>query len=191
MMHSRRRSHNAWLEAKKKPGLASDAIAMFKKLYDLEEAYKLQNLTPFERFEARQKEVGPHLEKMKKWAESKQGKILKSSTLGNALHYFLNEYDELTAFLQNGRYEIDNGWIERAIRKFAIGRNNWQFCDTIEGAKASSLLYSLVITAKLNDKDPFEAMTEIFRQLPAAQTIDDYEKLTRLLVKSPTSMLGQ
>lgn len=191
MMHSRRRFHKAWLEAKKKPGLAADALVMFKKLYDLEEAYKLQELTSHERFEARQKEVGPHIAKMKTWAESKQGKILKSSTLGNAFHYFINEYDELSAFLQNGRYEIDNGWIERAIRKFAIGRNNWMFCDTVNGAKASSLLYSLVITAKLNGKDPFAAMTEIFRRLPDAETIDDYEKLARLLVKSPTSIVVQ
>ena len=190
MMHARRRFHNAWLEAKKQPGLAADAIAMFKKLYDLEEAYKLQQLTSTERFEARQKEVKPYLEKMKAWAELNRGKILKSSTLGNALHYFINEYDELIAFLKNGRYEIDNGWIERAIRKFAIGRNNWLFCDTVDGAKASSLLYSLVITAKLNDKDPFAVMTEIFRKLPAAQTIDDYEKLASLLVKSPSSTVG-
>lgn len=113
---------------------------------------------------------------------SLRGKFLKSSTLGNALNYFLNEYTELSAFLKDGRFEIDNGWIERAIRKFAIGRNNWLFCDSVAGAKASSLLYSLVITAKLNGKDPFAVMTEIFRELPAAQTIDDYEKLARLLV---------
>ncbi len=46
------------------------------------------------------------------------------------------------------------------------------------------LLYSLVITAKLNDKDPFKVMTEILSQLPCAKSIDDYEKLARLLIKS-------
>lgn len=182
MMHARRRFHNAWIESKKSPGLSQDALNMFTRLYKFEEAYKLQNLTAAERYEARLKEVGPHLEKMKKWAESKVNKVLRKGTIGKALHYFVNEYTELTAFLKNGRYEIDNGWIERAIRKFAIGRNNWLFCDTVEGAHASSLLYSLVITEKLNGKDPFAAMTEIFRQLPLAQTADDYEKLARLLV---------
>jgi transposase len=129
MMHSRRRFHDAWLEAKKKPGLAAEGLAIFKKLYKLEEAYKLQNLTPTQRFNARNREVAPLLAKMKLWAEAKCLKILKSSTIGNALHYFVNQYDELSAFLKNGRYEIDNGWIERAIRKFAIGRNNWLFSD--------------------------------------------------------------
>lgn len=183
MMHARRRFHFAWLDAKKQPGLAENALKMFKRLYKFEEAYKLQGLTPDERHEARQNEVGPYLEKIKQWCEERKNKVLKSSPLGNAIHYFLNEYSELTGFLKAGRFEIDNGWVERAIRKFAIGRNNWLFCDTVDGAKASSLLYSLVITAKLNDKYPFEVLTEILRQLPMARSIDDYEKLATLLVK--------
>lgn len=183
MMHARRRFHKAWLEAKKKPGLADNAMKMFKKLYKLEEAYKLQNLTAAQRFQARQKEVGPYLEKIKLWCEERKAQVLKTSPLGNAIHYFINEYDELSGFLKDGRFEIDNGWIERGIRKFAIGRNNWMFCDTVSGANASSLFYSLVITAKLNEKDPFTVMTEIFHKLPAANTIDDYEKLATLLLK--------
>ena len=184
MMHARRRFYKAWIEGKKKPGLAGNAVGMFKRLYRFEEAYRKQNLTNEQRFDARLNEVSPYLEKMKSWCLDKKNKVLPSSTLGNAINYFINEYEELVAFLKDGRYEIDNGWIERAIRKFAIGRNNWLFCDTVGGANASSLFYSLVITAKLNDKDPFAVMTEIFQTLPNAKSIDDYEKLARLLVKS-------
>lgn len=182
MMHARRRFHDAWLSVEKMPGLAEDALKMFKKLYKFEEAYKLQNLTSAERFEARQVEVKPYLEKIKSWCEENKNKVLKTSPLGNAINYYINEYTELSAFLKDGRYEIDNGWVERAIRKFAIGRNNWLFCDTVAGAKASSLFYSLVITAKLNEKDPFKVITEILHQLPTAKNIDDYEKLARLLL---------
>jgi transposase len=190
MMHARRRFHEAWLQAKKQPGLADNALKMFKRLYKFEEAYKLQTLTSEQRYETRLIEVGPYLEKIKAWCEEKQNKVLKSSPLGNAIHYFINEYTELSAFLKDGRYEIDNGWVERAIRKFAIGRNNWMFCDTVDGANASSLLYSLVITAKLNDKDPFLAMAQILREIPMATTIEDYEKLAQLLLKSAKSTLG-
>ena len=102
--------------------------------------------------------------------------------MGNALHYFIEQYDELTAFLKDGRYEIDNGWVERAIRKFAIGRKNWLFCDSVDGAQASSILYSLTVTAKLNGKDPYEVMTEILTALPAAKTGEDSERLTALLL---------
>ena len=63
------------------------------------------------------------------------------------------------------------------------------FCDTVDGAHASSILYSLVITAKLNCKDPFKVMTEIFYQLPHANAADDYEKLASLLL-SPANPLS-
>lgn len=104
-------------------------------------------------------------------------------TLVRFLNYFLNEFDKLTVFLKDGRYEMNNGWIERVIRKIAIGRNNWMFADSVAGAKASSVLYSLAITAKLNGKDRYEAIAELLRRLPAAETIDDYERLASLLTK--------
>lgn len=189
MMHARRRFHDAWLLADKKPGLASDALAMFKWLYDKEESYKGLVLTPAGRKEIRDREIGPSLEEMKKWAQDKLLRVAKSSPIGNAMNYFVNEYGELSAFLVDGRYEIDNGWIERVIRKFAIGRNNWLFSDTVDGAHASAMLYSLALTAKLNGKNPFEVLTEIFTCLPSATTADDYEKLANLLL-SPANPLS-
>lgn len=183
MMHSRRKFHEAWLSVQKKPGLAENALKMIKKLYKFEEAYKLQTLTSEQRYNARLKEVKPYMEKIQEWCQEKKFKVLPSSPLGIAINYYLDEFGRLTGFLNDGKYEIDNGWIERAIRKFAIGRNNWLFCDTVDGAKASSLFYSLVITAKLNEKDPYEALVQILKALPQAKTIDDFEKLAALLVK--------
>ena len=183
MMHARRRFHKAWLGGGKKSGLARIGLRMFQGLYCFEEAYKKQSLSQKERYEARLKEVKPYMERIRGWCEKKQDKVLKTSPLGNAINYFINEYDELSRFLENGRYEIDNGWIERMIRKFAIGRNNWLFSDTVEGAHASSVLYSFALTAKINKKDPFLVMTEIFKKLPQAETIDDYEALADLLTK--------
>jgi transposase len=189
MMHSRRRFYEAYIKGGKNPGLASEAIAMFKWLYDKEESYKKKDLTPTARKEIREIEIRPSLEAIKQWASSNLAKTLKTSDIGNALNYFVAEYDELTAFLADGRYEIDNGWAERMIRKFAIGRNNWMFSDSVEGAHASSLLYSLTLTAKLNKKDPFKVMTEILQNLPFANTLEDYEKLTELLL-SPENPLS-
>jgi transposase len=183
MMHSRRRFHEAYLAAKKQPGQSETAMKMIKKLYKLEEAYRDQSLTVEQRFEARQREVKPCMEKIKNWCLEKKPKVLPQGPLGNAIGYYLDEYEKLTAFLTDGRFEIDNGWIERAIRKFAIGRNNWLFCDTVDGAKASSLFYSLVITAKLNGKDPFTVMVEILSKINGATTIEDFESLARLLVR--------
>ena len=184
MMHARRRFFKAWIKAKKKPGLARDALDMIKRLYSLEEALKKQELSPEERFRARLAEVKPQMEKIKDWAVAHKEKVLKSTELGNGIHYFINEYEELSAFLKNGRYEIDNGWVERVIKRYAIGRKAWLFSDTVAGARASALLYSLVITAKLNGKDPYIVMRDIFQKLPYAKSIEDYENLARLLLRS-------
>jgi len=183
MMHARRRFHKAWLGGDKKPGLAEIGLKMFKRLYRYEKAYKEAGLSRERRYEARQKEVAPYMDKIKKWCEKKRPKVIKESPLGNAINYFINEYEELSNFLKSGRYEIDNGWVERMIRKFAIGRNNWLFSDTVEGAHASSILYSFALTAKVNNKDPFKVMTEIFKNLPDAETLEDYEELADLLTK--------
>ena len=189
MMHSRRRFHKAFIVGEEKPGFAQDALLMFKWFYGREEEYRKMGLTPEQRKEWRDKELKPSLLTMKEWMEDKLRRVPKTSPVGNAMNYFINEYAELTAFLANGRYEVDNGWLERSIRKFAIGRNGWLFCDTVEGAHASALLYSFSVTAKQNGKDPFTVMTEILTKLPDASTADDYEQLTGLLL-SPENPLS-
>ena len=65
------------------------------------------------------------------------------------------------------------------------------FCDSVEGAEASSILYSLVITAKLNGKNPYSAMTEILTELPRAKTGEDYEQLIALLLTSTNPLSCQ
>lgn len=182
MMHSRRRFYKAWLAAKKAKGLASEGLAMIKWLYDKEESYRERNLTPEERKYWRDQEVAPSMEEIKKWCEYHQSKVLAQSPIGNAINYFINEYDELSAFLKDGRYEIDNGWTERQIKKYAIGRKNWVFCATVEGAHATSILYSIALTIKLNGKNPFDILVKIFEELPKAQTADDYQKLVDLML---------
>ena len=182
LMHSRRRFHQAWLLGKKKPGIASEAISMFKFLYDKDDSYKSRGLTPDERKEWRDKEIGPSLDAMRMWCMDQKKKVPPKSPTATALNYFINEYKELTGFLKNGRYEMDNGWVERIIKRFAIGRKNWIFSDTVEGANASSLLYSLILTAKLNGNDPFKVMLDILSGLPEARSIDDYEMLADLLL---------
>ena len=185
MMHARRYFYEAWLGGKKKPGVAETGVKMIKRIYRYEESYK--GFSHQERYEARLKDVKPYLENMKEWAEKKKKLVLPKSPTGQAINYFLNNYEELSGFLKDGRYELDNGWVERAIRKFAIGRNNWLFSDTVAGAEASSLLYSLSLTAKLNNKDPFTVMADIFRKLPYAKTLEDYEQLTQCLLAVKSS----
>lgn len=182
-MHMRRKYFEAHAAAKKGSGLAEEALSFIREIYRLEALYKDQKLSNEDRRAARLRDQSKLLGDFKTWAENNKAKVPASSRIGIAINYQLDEWEHLTNYLKDGRFEIDNGEVERAIRKFAIGRNNWLFCDTVDGANASSLFYSLMVTAKLNEKDPYEAMVKILSELPLAKTIDDYEKLAGLLLR--------
>jgi hypothetical protein len=87
----------------------------------------------------------------------------------------------LTAFLQDGRLEIDNNRSERSIKPFVIGRKNWLFANTQRGAKASAAIYSVIETAKENGLHPFQYLKYLFEQLPQLQDPRDPEALEPFL----------
>jgi transposase len=74
--------------------------------------------------------------------------------LDKVVFYTLNQWDSLIYYLEDGNLNIDNNAAERQIRPFAIGRKNWLFMGSPDGAKAGAALYSLIETAKLNDVNP-------------------------------------
>jgi hypothetical protein len=93
------------------------------------------------------------------------------------LAYLVNHWTELIRYLDDGRLEIDNNLAENAIRPFAVGRKNWLFSDSVNGAKASANLYSLIETAKTNGLEAYDYLRHIFTELPKAKNLDDYEAL--------------
>lgn len=176
MVHARRK----FIEAQKvmpkgKTGKADQAIAFIKKLYRIET--KIKDEPPDKRYEVRQSEAKPIIDKMKIWLEKSLLHVLPSTKLGEALGYMSNQWRELTAYLKDGRYPIDNNPAERAIRPFTIGRKNWVFAKSQAGARASANLYSLVETAKANDINPYEYLREVFTRLPNMTTKDDMDEL--------------
>lgn len=72
---------------------------------------------------------------------------------------------------------MDNNRAENAIRPFVIGRKNWMFSDTPQGASASAQTYSLIETAKANGREPYAWLRYVLERLMAAQSVDDYEAL--------------
>jgi transposase len=87
------------------------------------------------------------------------------------------QWPKLVRYADDGQVAIDTNLAENAIRPFALGRRNWLFADTVNGAKASANLYSLVQTARANDLEPYAYLRRLFTELPAAQTVDDIEAL--------------
>ena len=103
--------------------------------------------------------------------------VAPSSLLGEALHYLHGQWPKLVRFLDNGAWPLDSNPVENAIRPFVVGRRSWLFADTVGGANASANLYSLIETAKANNIEPYRYLVELFKRLPLARSVDDYEAL--------------
>jgi transposase len=140
----------------------------------------LHDLTPEERFVARQQRSVAVLTKFRTWLDDMDSKVLPKSVLGTAVNYCRNQWSKLTNFLLDGRLELDNNRAERAIKPFVIGRKNWLFSNTAGGARSSAVIYSLVETAKENGLNPLPYLTYLFEQLPNIN-LKDPQALDRLL----------
>lgn len=186
-MHGRRPFRHALDGAKEGRTLAEQGVKYYQILYDIEDEAKAKAMSYSERHALRQEKSEPIWAEMKTWAKEHAPKVPPKSKIGQAFHYFLGEYEYLVGYLREGSLEIDNGFAERAIKQFALGRNAWLFSDTPEGAQASSLFYSFTVTAKLNGVNPVAALKTIFEHVPTASTIDDFDRLADLLF-SPKSL---
>lgn len=89
-----------------------------------------------------------------------------SGKLKDAVTYARNQKPYLETFLKHGEIEISNNQVENAIRPIVVGRKNWLFCDTPEGAEASAIIYSIIETAKANCINVEDWLTHIFEVLP-------------------------
>ena len=117
------------------------------------------------RRQQRQLHCQPLLDELHRWLEKSQLHVPPKSSLGKAITYSLNQWPNLNRYLEDGRVNIDNNRAERAIKPFVIGRKNWLFSNTANGANASAMLYSMIETAKANGLTPFDYLMHCFEQL--------------------------
>jgi transposase len=128
-------------------------------------------------YNTRQQQAKPLLEQLKTYLDEKAKTSLPQSPVGKAIAYTLKRWPFLINYLEDGRYEIDNNRTERAIKPFVMGRKNWMFSNSVDGAHISARLFSLIETAKANQVNPFAYLTYIFKELPNCKDIADYEAL--------------
>lgn len=174
MDHARRKFVDAFKTSGAKD-LGKRGLAFFKLLYKIED--EIEKMSPDEKKKIRQEKSKVILEEMKVWVDEKRQKTTPKSVGGKALNYFHNEYSYLIRYLEDGKLNISNCGVENKIRPFAIGRKNWLFSASVEGAQASAMFYSLVETAKANNVEPFDWLRRILEKLPHADTIEDFEDL--------------
>ena len=177
--HARRRffeAIKALPKAEQKSSTAAhEGVGHIDALYEIEREAK--SLSDAERTALRQHKAIPRLNALHEWASALVAQTLPSGKLGDALSYLLKQWPKLIRYVEDGRLAIDTNLAENAIRPFALGRRNWLFSDTVNGAKASASLYSLVQTARANELEPYAYLRRLFAELPAARSVADFEAL--------------
>lgn len=179
-VHCRRRFDEALKLIHKSYQKESDAFLLMKQIQAIyREEGKLNDLSSDERLKQRQGVIKPLVDAF--FAYLKTIKVSKKDKFGDAVSYALNQEKYLRVFLTDGDVPIDNNASERAIRGFCIGKRNWQMIDTINGAKTSAIIYSIVETAKANNLKPFDYVQYLLEEIPQHMDDTDCSFLENLL----------
>ena len=171
-VHMRRRFESVVKTAPTSPdSSAQGALRRIGALFHQESQW--EKLRPEERYRKRLEESKPKAEAFFAWLETLR--ILPKSAMGVAIRYALDQRPWLMNVYLDGRTELSNNRAENAVRPFAVGRKNWLFCNTVKGARASAMVYSVIETAKANGLKPFEYLEFLFKSIPNTTTgeLDD------------------
>ncbi len=173
MMHMRRRYADALAlaDARSMPGEKAAALPEAKALEIIGRVYheegQLKSLDAETRKAMRREKIAPLLDEYYTYIQSIDlSGPLVSGRLKDAVGYSINQRECLCRFLHDGNIPIDNGAAERHIRQFAIGRNNWLFCDSIDGARATATMYSIIETARANGANVYYYLLYLLEEVP-------------------------
>jgi len=170
MAHARRGFEKALDYDREK---ASQVMTLIQQLYDVERQAREEKLSPEERKELRLNEALPVANKLGKLMAEMHKTTLPKSPLSQALAYTIARWDKLLNYLYDGSLEIDNNLVENAIRPNALGRKNYLFAGSHEGAKRAAMFYTFFGICKKHDVNPWQWMKKVLEIIPE-------HKVTRL-----------
>jgi len=163
MAHARRKfkeaSDNDKIRAEHMLGLMQD-------LYAIERKAREADMSHEERYALRQKESLTILREMENWMKENIIQVLPKSAIGKAIAYTLKLWHRLIRYAEDGKCEIDNNLIENAIRPVALGRKNYLFAGSHEGAERAALVYTFMGCCKMNQVEPFAWLSDTLSRLP-------------------------
>ena len=108
------------------------------------------------------------------------GTVLTKSETAKGLNYSINQEEYLKVFLTDGEVPIDDSASERALRNFTIGRKNWVTINTIRGAQASAIIYSITETARANNLNVYYYIRHLLTEIP--RLVDKNENISQSIL---------
>jgi transposase len=143
--------------------IALEAVHRIDALFDIERS--INGLSPEQRLAVRQEQAASLVAALEAWMREERRKLSRHSDVAGAIDYMLKRWAAFTRFLEDGRICLTNNAAERALRGLALGRKAWLFAGSDRGGQRAALLYSLIVTAKLNDVDPQAWLADVLARI--------------------------
>lgn len=147
--------------------IALDAVTRIDAIFAVER--EINGLSAAARYEVRQRRVAPLVHDLYDWMLAERARMSKHNPVTKAINYMLDEkgrWEAFTTFLEDGRLCPTNNAAERALRGIALGRKSWLFAGSERGGDRAAFMYTLIVSAKMNDIDPQRWMADVLARLP-------------------------
>jgi transposase len=171
-----------------KPAFASpmalEAVRRIDALFDIER--KINGKSAAERLAVRQQLSTPLVADLADWMNAARVRLSRHDDNRKAINYMLNRWPAFTRFLDDGRICLTNNAAERALRGIALGRKSWLFAGSDRGGQRAAKMYSLIVSAKMNDIDPQAWLADVLARI-ADHPVQRLEELLPWNWKKPTS----
>ena len=143
------------------------------RLFEIER--DINGATPERRHSARQTLSKPLVADLETWMRAERAKLSRANPVAKAMNYMLVRWPVFAAFLDDGRICMTNNAAERALRGIALGRKSWLFAGSDRGGERAAAMYSLIVTAKMNDIDPQAWLADVLARIAAhpVQRLDE------------------
>ena len=150
---------------------AVQGVMYCNKLFEYERRYDEQHLKPETRKKRRLKHEKPIVEAFIKWADSQI--VTGNDSFAKAITYIRNRRDYMMTYLEDGRCSLSNNWSENSVRPVAVGRKNWLFSTSVDGANASMSIYTIVEMARLYGLSRYKYIEYLLKHRPNGEMSDD------------------
>ena len=153
--------------------LALEAVRRIDALFDIERT--INGKSPEERLAVRREHSAPLLASLEVWMRQHRSGLSRHNDVARAMDYMLKRWAAFARFLEDGRICMTNNAAERALRGIPLGRKSWLFAGSDRGGQRAAVMYSLIMTCKMNDVDPQAWLADILARIAdhPASKLDD------------------
>ena len=161
--HARRKFEHALDNDRER---AEKALTLIGQLYDVEREARDKQLSYDVIKDLRENQSVGVLKELEAWLIDQEPVVLPKSAIGIAIRYTLSLWPRLKKYTEDGRLQIDNNLIENSIRPVALGRKNYLFAGSHEGAQKAAIIYSLLATCKIRGVEPYAWLKYVLETVP-------------------------